>query len=69
MLQKASFTFDASISELFWPLLTGARLVLARPDVQKDPAYLIEAITTKGVTTLSFVPSELQVFLIICHWR
>ena len=69
MLQKASFTFDASISKVFWPLLTGAGLVLARPDGQKDPAYLIEAITTKGVTILSFVPCENSESSRICHWR
>src|SRR6185436_14605855 len=31
VLQKTSFSFDVSVWELFWPLLTGARLVMAEP--------------------------------------
>ena len=31
VLQKTPFSFDVSVWEFFWPLLTGARLVLARP--------------------------------------
>ena len=30
VLQKTPFSFDVSVWEFFWPLLTGARLVLAR---------------------------------------
>ncbi len=63
VLQKTPFSFDVSVWEFFWPLLTGARLVMARPEGHKDPAYLAEIIQQKGVTTLHFVPSMLQVFL------
>ena len=31
VLQKTPFSFDVSVWEFFWPLLAGARLVLARP--------------------------------------
>ena len=31
VLQKTPFSFDWSVWELFWPLLVGARLVLAAP--------------------------------------
>ena len=31
VLQKTPFSFDVSVWELFWPLLAGARLVMARP--------------------------------------
>ena len=37
MLQKTPFSFDVSVWEFFWPLSTGARLVMARPDGHKDP--------------------------------
>src|SRR6185437_4984210 len=47
----------------FWPLLTGARLVLARPGGQQDPGYLRQVIVDEGVTTLHFVPSMLAAFL------
>ncbi|XVN15498.1 AMP-binding protein [Pseudomonas corrugata] len=49
--------------EFFWPLFTGARLVMARPGGHRDPAYLREVIQTQGITTLHFVPSMLDVFL------
>ncbi|MGC5831634.1 non-ribosomal peptide synthase/polyketide synthase [Ralstonia pseudosolanacearum] len=63
VLQKTPFGFDVSVWELFWPLLAGARLVMARPDGHKDPAYLAATIEQAGITTLHFVPSMLQLFL------
>ena len=63
MLQKTPFSFDVSVWEFFWPLLTGARLVVARPGGHRDPAYLARADREHGVTTLHFVPSMLHVFL------
>ncbi|MET3182474.1 UNVERIFIED_ORG: amino acid adenylation domain-containing protein [Variovorax guangxiensis] len=63
VLQKTPLGFDVSVWEFFWPLMAGARLVLARPDGHKDPAYLCELIRASGVTTLHFVPSMLQLFL------
>jgi acyl-coenzyme A synthetase/AMP-(fatty) acid ligase/aryl carrier-like protein len=52
-----------SVWEFFWPLLNGARLVMASPGGHKDPAYLTRTIRRQGITTLHFVPSMLQVFL------
>ena len=63
VLQKTPFSFDVSVWEFFWPLCTGARLVMARPGGHKDPAYLCEVIEAEQVTTLHFVPSMLDVFL------
>ena len=63
VLQKTPFSFDVSVWEFFWPLLTGARLVLARPEGHRDPAYLSELIEREGVSTLHFVPPMLQAFL------
>jgi len=63
VLQKTPFTFDVSVKELFWPLLAGARLVIARPGGHRDPAYLQALILEKGITVTHFVPSMLQVFL------
>ncbi|MFC3815765.1 amino acid adenylation domain-containing protein [Lysobacter sp. GCM10012299] len=63
VLQKTPFSFDVSVWEFFWPLLTGARLVMARPDGHKDPAYLASVIREHGVTTMHFVPSMLHAFL------
>ena len=63
VLQKTPDGFDVSVWELFWPLLTGAGLVLARPDGQRDAAYLADLIDRERVTTVHFVPSMLDVFL------
>jgi len=63
ILQKTPFSFDVSVWEFFWPLLTGAQLVVARPGGHKDPAYLVSIIVEHQITTLHFVPSMLQIFL------
>jgi amino acid adenylation domain-containing protein len=63
VLQKTPASFDVSVWEFFWPLITGARLVLARPGGHRDPAYLREVIAAHRVTTVHFVPSMLAAFL------
>ncbi len=63
VLQKTPFSFDVSVWEFFWPLLTGARLVMAQPGGQRDATYLINTIAEEEITTLHFVPSMLQIFL------
>uniref|UniRef100_UPI000B0B1E83 non-ribosomal peptide synthetase n=1 Tax=Pseudomonas sp. BIOMIG1BD TaxID=1758731 RepID=UPI000B0B1E83 len=63
VLQKTPFSFDVSVWEFFWPLMTGARLVVAAPGAHREPAQLIRTITQQQVTTLHFVPSMLQAFI------
>jgi len=63
VLQKTPFSFDVSVWEFFWPLFTGARLVVAKPEGHKDSGYLVDLIERHQITTLHFVPSMLQVFL------
>ena len=63
VLQKTPFSFDVSVWEFFWPLIVGARLVMAAPGAHRDPARLVETIRAHGVTTLHFVPSMLQAFI------
>ena len=63
VLQKTPYSFDVSVWEFFWPLMTGASLVLARPNGHKDPSYLVDLIQAQGITTLHFVPSMLGIFL------
>ncbi len=62
-LQKTPFSFDVSVWEFFWPLMFGARLVIAKPDGHRDPAYLAGLIEEQGITTTHFVPSMLKAFL------
>ncbi|WP_460111359.1 non-ribosomal peptide synthetase [Pseudomonas sp. S3_H04] len=63
VLQKTPFSFDVSVWEFFWPLLTGARLVVAAPGAHRDPLQLIDIINCHGISTLHFVPSMLQAFI------
>ncbi|MFO1417388.1 MAG: amino acid adenylation domain-containing protein [Methylotetracoccus sp.] len=63
VLQKTPYTFDVSVWEFFWPLLFGARLVVAEPEAHRDPRKLAESIDEHAVTTVHFVPSMLRVFL------
>ncbi|WP_433330224.1 amino acid adenylation domain-containing protein [Spirillospora sp. CA-294931] len=63
VLHKTPYGFDVSVWELFWPLITGAGLVVARPGGHMEPAYLTRLITAERVTTLHFVPSMLAAFL------
>jgi len=63
VMQKTPFTFDVSVWEFFWPLLNGARLVVARPGGHQDPAYLVNLIREQQITMVHFVPSMLQLFV------
>lgn len=63
VLQKTIFSFDVSVWEFFWPLVTGAQLVMARPGGHRDSTYLARVIREQQITTIHFVPSMLQVFL------
>ncbi len=63
VLQKTPFSFDVSVWEFFWPLMTGARLVVAAPGEHREPARLIDTIGRHGITTVHFVPSMLQAFI------
>jgi len=63
VLQKTPVSFDVSVWEFFWPLITGACLVIALPGGHKDSAYLAQVIAEQKITTIHFVPSMLQAFL------
>ncbi|HYG64496.1 MAG TPA: amino acid adenylation domain-containing protein, partial [Thermoanaerobaculia bacterium] len=63
VLQKTPFGFDVSVWELFEPLVTGGRLVMARPEGHRDGAYLADLVGREQVSVLHFVPSMLRLFL------
>jgi amino acid adenylation domain-containing protein len=63
VLQKTPYSFDVSVPEFFWPLVTGASLVMARPGGHRDPEYLAQLIAQERITSLHFVPSMLRLFL------
>ncbi len=63
ILQKTTFCFDVSVWELIWPLLTGAKLVFAKPEGHKDSHYLHGLCTKERISVMHFVPSMLDIFL------
>ncbi|CAM4456607.1 non-ribosomal peptide synthetase [Nocardia ninae] len=63
LLQKAPFTFDASMWEVFWPLTSGATVVVAPPGGQRDPKCLARLMREEQVTLVHFVPVMLRAFL------
>jgi acyl-coenzyme A synthetase/AMP-(fatty) acid ligase/acyl carrier protein len=63
LLQKTTFCFDVSVWELFWPMITGVKLVFAKPGGHKDDRYLREVVREQGVTIMHFVPPMLEIFL------
>lgn len=63
VLQKTPLSFDVSVWEMFWPIATGATLVLAAPEAHGDPDYLARLIADRHISVVHFVPSMLQSFV------
>jgi acyl-coenzyme A synthetase/AMP-(fatty) acid ligase/acyl carrier protein len=61
LLQKTSFSFDASVWEFYCPLISGGSLVIAKPYGDKDGAYMVKTVAEENVTILQVVPSVLQI--------
>ncbi|UQZ41392.1 plipastatin non-ribosomal peptide synthetase PpsC [Bacillus subtilis] len=63
VMMKTSFSFDASVWQLFWWSLSGASAYLLPPGWEKDPALIVKAIHQEKVTTAHFIPAMLNSFL------
>ncbi|MHC5547945.1 plipastatin non-ribosomal peptide synthetase PpsC [Bacillus subtilis] len=63
VMVKTSFSFDASVWQLFWWSLSGASAYLLPPGWEKDPALIVKAIHQENVTTAHFIPAMLNSFL------
>jgi amino acid adenylation domain-containing protein len=59
VLQFASFSFDASVTELLVPLTVGATVVLARRDRLASVTDLLELLDERRITTVTLPPSVL----------
>ncbi|EKE47661.1 Fengycin non-ribosomal peptide synthetase FenC, partial [Bacillus velezensis M27] len=60
---KSSFSFDASIWQLFWWTISGASVYLLPAGWEKDPVRMIEAFASEKVTTAHFIPAMVNSFL------
>jgi amino acid adenylation domain-containing protein len=59
--QFASFSFDASVSELFMALLAGAQLCLIPQERRWPPPVLLQYLQEYAITTITLPPSVLAV--------
>ncbi len=57
VLQFASLSFDASVHEIFMPLLAGGRVVLAPADTLHSPPRLAALMRERAVTFACLTPS------------
>ena len=62
-LAASTIAFDASITELFLPLVTGAVVVLRDRGILLDPHRLARDVRTHGITVMQTGPSVWQVML------
>ncbi len=61
VLQFASFSFDASVEEIFSTLSCGATLILAKKETLLSLAELISLISSRQITNITLPPSVLNV--------
>ncbi len=59
ILQFASIAFDASVQEMFMPLLAGARVVLAAAETLHSPTRLAALMHDAGITFACLTPAVL----------
>ncbi|PQE02237.1 non-ribosomal peptide synthetase [Mycobacterium sp. EPG1] len=62
-LFKAPLSFDISVNEILLPLICGGRVVVAEPEGEKDPEYLLGLIRDQRVTFVYLVSSMLDTLL------
>ncbi|WP_432339519.1 amino acid adenylation domain-containing protein [Bacillus tequilensis] len=63
IMHKTSYSFDASIWELFWWPYAGASVYLLPQGGEKEPEVIAKAIEEQKITAMHFVPSMLHAFL------
>lgn len=64
LVHHTTCTFDMYLAEIYWPLLSGATLVLSAPGGQRDADHLAALIRDHRVTTMYFGVSLLELFLL-----
>jgi amino acid adenylation domain-containing protein/non-ribosomal peptide synthase protein (TIGR01720 family) len=63
MLHKHSTSFDAALSEILQPLLSGATLVIAPSGAEYDSDALIQIMRKQRVTAIDVVPAMLKALI------
>ena len=68
LLAVTTVSFDIAALELFLPLITGGKVVIARKDEVVDGRLLLKLIERSGVTTLQATPGTWKL-MIDAGWR
>ena len=63
LLAVTTLSFDIAALELFLPLITGARLVLARAETVRDGARLSQRLQEAGITVMQATPATWRLLL------
>ncbi|MFD7646073.1 amino acid adenylation domain-containing protein [Streptomyces albidoflavus] len=63
VLHRAPLTFDVSVMEVFWPLCSGATVVVVPPDAGADVRALAQLARERRATAMFLVPSLVRAFL------
>ena len=63
VVHRTSVAFDVAMAEIWWPLTSGRRLILAPPGAERDPHLLGRCAVDHAATAMFFVPTTLQPFL------
>lgn len=58
-----SYSFDASVLDIFWPLHAGARIAIPSQESLKNPAAIGKEIAQYKATVVQFVPAMLEAFV------
>ena len=67
--EYASLSFDASVSQIFSPLLNGAELHLIPDDIRLDPLKINEYLEKNQITYIDFPTPMCEQFLEMCDNR
>ncbi|MEK2491589.1 non-ribosomal peptide synthetase [Kitasatospora purpeofusca] len=63
LLQVAPYTFDASLTDFFWPLGAGATVVSLAEGGHQDPLAIATALVEHGITAVRLPPAMLSLLL------
>ena len=63
LLQVAPYTFDASVTDFFWPLSCGAAVVSLDEGAHRDPLLLARTIVRQRITAVRLPPAILPLLL------
>lgn len=62
-LQTTQHFFDSAVWQFLWPLVHGGCVVIPEDQRETDAEYMLNLISTQGITTVDFVPSVLRTIL------